>query len=215
VNLGGGTASCVAGAKVQGNYDRNLSWEDMHDMNNAGVRFENDNFLVDGVRVDNVEDGIRPVGKNFTIRQSWLSYIRDDCVEDDNARGGLIEDSLFDGCYVVLAERPTPPMIASGTDGRSETVVMRNNLLRLEPQPKLSHGDTSNFRAATSSSGPTCPQARPPRQHLHGGEARTGRQGFDDPAEDSDQLLQQHHGVARPGRLPGAAAELLHDHQGP
>ena len=145
VNLGGGTSSCIAGGKVQGTYDRNLGWDAMHDMNNAGVRFENDNFLVDGVRVDNVEDGIRPIGNNFTIRQSWLSYIRDDCVENDDVRGGLIEDSLFDGCYVILAERPTAPMIAKGRDGRNDTVVMRNNLLRLEPQPKPRKGLYSDF----------------------------------------------------------------------
>jgi hypothetical protein len=145
VNLGGGSGSCIAGGKIQGNHDRNLSWEDMHDMNSAAVRFEAAGFLVDGVRADNVEDGIRPVGDNFTIRQVWLSYVRDDCVENDHVFGGLIEDSLFDGCYVVYAARPSSNILSEGYNGRTKTVVIRNNLLRLEPQPKPRKGLYSDF----------------------------------------------------------------------
>jgi hypothetical protein len=74
-----------------------------------------------------------------------MSYIRDDCVENDHVFGGLIEDSLFDGCYVVFASRPTANIISAGYYGRNETVVMRNNLLRLEPQPKPRKGLYSDF----------------------------------------------------------------------
>jgi hypothetical protein len=136
VNLDGEPTGCFAGGKVQGTYDRSWSWKQMHDINNSGVRWENDNMVIDGVRIDNVTDGIRPVGNNFLVRQAWLSYIRDDCVEDDHVRGGIIEDSLFDGCYVGFSSRPSTNIINGGYSGKNETLVVRNSLMRLQRMPK-------------------------------------------------------------------------------
>jgi hypothetical protein len=143
INLGGGSGACIAGGRVTGSYDRNASWDAMHDVNNAAIRMENDVFLVDGLRVDNVTDGIRPVGGPFTIRQVWLSYIRDDCVENDHVQSGVIEDSLFDGCYVAVAERPSSNIISDGYDGRGGLLTIRRSLLRLEPMPHPRGGDAS------------------------------------------------------------------------
>jgi hypothetical protein len=36
-----------------------------------------------------------------------MTYIRDDCVENDDIAGGVIYDSLFDGCYTGVSERPS------------------------------------------------------------------------------------------------------------
>jgi hypothetical protein len=119
----------------------------MHGENNAGVRFENGNFTVEGVRIDNVTDGIRPVGGPFTIRGSWLSYVRDDCVENDWLHPGLVEDNLFDGCYVAFAARPTDGIIAEGGDGRGEVWTIRNNLIRMEAMPGPRTGPSPNYGA--------------------------------------------------------------------
>ena len=135
LNLNGNPGTCIAGAKLQGTYATTLTWSDMHTLNNAGVRFENDDVTVDGVRIDDVTDGIRPVGGGFTIRGVWLSYVRDDCVENDHVKPGLIEDSLFDGCYVGVSERPSPDIIAAGADGRADVLIVRNTLMRLQPMP--------------------------------------------------------------------------------
>ena len=132
INLSGGRGACIAGGTVLGQYGRRLSWEEMHDMNNAGVAFDNVSFAVDGLRVDNVTDGIRPEDGPFIVRQAWLSYVRDDCVENDHLQGGSIEDSLFDGCYVAISERPSPGM---AVDGRNDLLTIRRSLLRLEPMP--------------------------------------------------------------------------------
>jgi hypothetical protein len=135
LNVAGEPRGCIAGGKVQGTYDRTLTWKQMHNQNNAGVRWTNDDMVADGVRVDNVEDGIRPEGNNFIIRQSWLTYIRDDCVENDHLRSGIIEDSLFDGCYVGISARPSTGIINAGYTGANETLIVRNSLLRLERMP--------------------------------------------------------------------------------
>ncbi len=135
IELAGGDDACFAGGIVQGRYDRTLSWQAMHDLNNAAVRFENGQVTIDGLRADNVEDGIRPVGGPFTIRQVWLTYIRDDCVENDHVQGGLVEDSLLDGCYTGISARPSPAIEDSGADGRERVLMVRDTLIRLQPMP--------------------------------------------------------------------------------
>jgi hypothetical protein len=135
VSLGGGSIVCLSGGDVLGQYDRSLTWDQMHSLNNAGVRFENPSLTVEYIRVDDVTDGIRPIAGPFTIRGVWLSYVRDDCVENDHLQPGLIDDSLFDGCYVGLSERPSLAIINSGYDGRNDLLVVQNSLIRLQPMP--------------------------------------------------------------------------------
>ncbi len=136
INLGGGPNGCLAGGTILGQYDRTLSWDVMHDFNNAGVAFTNPFFTVDGVRVDNMTDGIRPRdGSSFTLRSAWLSYVRDDCIENDHLEGGLVDDSLFDGCYVAFSARPSPEKIDAGVDGSGNVWTIQNSLVRLEAMP--------------------------------------------------------------------------------
>jgi hypothetical protein len=145
INFAGAAGTCFAGGTVAGQYDRALSWKTMHSMNNAGVRFKNAGVVVEGVRIDNVSDGIRPVGGPFTIRDSWLSYVRDDCLENDHVHGGLIEDTLFDGCYVGISARPSQTIIDEGYDGRNQLLTLRGSLLRLEPMPDPDHATASGL----------------------------------------------------------------------
>src|SRR5262249_34905058 len=89
VDVEGGTDVLFTGGYVAGQYDRSWTWTQMHDLNNAAMAFDNAGFTVDGLRADNVEDGVRPrKGDNFTIRNTHLSYVRDDCVENDHVQGG-------------------------------------------------------------------------------------------------------------------------------
>ena len=145
LNLAGGSGTCVSGGVELGQYDRSLTWDQMHTMNNAGVRFENAGVTVENVRIDDVADGIRPVAGPFVIRGSWLSYIRDDCVENDHVQPGLIDDSLFDGCYVGISERPSLAIITSGYDGRNDLLTVRQSLIRLQPMPGPRGGLPTDF----------------------------------------------------------------------
>src|SRR5262249_18948647 len=84
ITLGGGPGVVFFGGAVLGQFDRTWSWAQMHAENNAAIAFDNASFTVDGLRVDNVTDAIRPqAGDMFTIRNVHASYVRDDCVEDD------------------------------------------------------------------------------------------------------------------------------------
>ena len=135
VNLGSTSASgaCWSGGVVAGANRLDASWEEMHDPNNAGFIFENPGFTVQGVRIDNVGDGIRPRAgaSNFAIRDVWLSRVRDDCVENDSMNGGIVADSLFDGCFVGFSARHSSP----DGSGAANVWVIERSLVRLEAMP--------------------------------------------------------------------------------
>ena len=150
ISLGKGAPArglCMVGGVVRGSQPRELSWDEMKArFDGAAARVAgNEWYVVDGLRVDNVEDGIDPRGTEdrypkdgdgFILRNLYFQYIRDDCVENDDIAGGLVEDSLFDGCYTGISERPTsgnPQFDHPAPQG--EELRLRGVLLRLAAQP--------------------------------------------------------------------------------
>src|SRR5262249_14710604 len=132
LDLAGLDGVIVQGGSVQGQYDRTLTWDQMHTMNNAGIDFSNAGLTVDGLRLDNVTDGIRPKsGDNFTVRNVWGTYLRDDCIENDHLQGGLVDDTLFDGCYEGFSARPSQTIIDQGYSGVGKVWTIQNTLVRL------------------------------------------------------------------------------------
>jgi hypothetical protein len=143
-----GEGLCVAGARVEGTNPLDVGWMAAYCIggynkgkkcgNAAALSFgrdrDSDHSIIDGVRLHNVWDGIRPsrnkrIGAdNFAIRNVWMSRVRDDAVENDNYYTGLIEDSLFDGIFVFLSTR-------GKGNYPSNVVTIRNNLVRMEPFP--------------------------------------------------------------------------------
>jgi hypothetical protein len=111
---------CIIGGTVVGQQPRSLTWQQVkHSHDGDGLRVQAGGwYLVDGLRADNVEDGISPFGDGFVGRDLYFTYIRDDCIENDAISGGVVTDSLFDGCSMGLSERPskgfrpTPPPAA-------------------------------------------------------------------------------------------------------
>jgi hypothetical protein len=61
--------------------------------------------------------------------------VRDDCIENDHVEGGLVVDSLFDGCYVGVSERPSPDILDDGARGRHALLTLRDSLIRLQAMP--------------------------------------------------------------------------------
>lgn len=89
-------------------------------------------FTVDGLRAHNVWDGIRPRAgtMNWRVQNCWISYLRDDAVENDHMYSGTIDDCLFDGVFVGLSCRDK-----STDDHSNEVVTMQNSLMRLAILP--------------------------------------------------------------------------------
>lgn len=121
---------CVAGFTVIGQQDRNLSWRTMHDdIGGSALRVYGSNYVVDGLRAENVQDGFDPrSGDKFELRNAWMTYVRDDCIENDELGELTVRDSLFDGCYTFLSEQESGSVVG-------ETLLLENILVRLQPLP--------------------------------------------------------------------------------
>jgi fibronectin type 3 domain-containing protein len=103
-----------------------------HAMYVEGV--EGHTYVVDGVRIDQAEDGFMPLGDGFVLRNAYISNARDDCVENDVLSGGLVEDTLFDGCYMGISVDPGG-LLHPGPTEDDKPVVLDRILMRLKPLP--------------------------------------------------------------------------------
>ncbi len=129
---------CWLGGAIIGTNDLGTSWTEMKQPNNGAIILKEGWATVDGARIYNIGDGIRPHHRDsdgdglglFTIRNVWMSHMRDDCIEVDSITGGTIEDSLFDGCYAFIS--------ATGavTFDPDRTIIIRDSLVRLQEFPE-------------------------------------------------------------------------------
>jgi hypothetical protein len=131
-----GRATCVIGGTVVGQQSRSLTWQVMkRKLDGDGLNFKSYGGIVDGIRIDNVEDGIATVGADpggIAIRNAYMTYIRDDCIENDGVVGLVVQDSLLDGCYMGLSERPSGQPKPSPADERT---LLSRVLMRIQPMP--------------------------------------------------------------------------------
>ncbi len=126
------SAMCVIGGSVSGTMSRSMTWPELkaEERQPNGTRTYYDGaaltefargdagHLVDGFRADNVSDGIAARGSftttatlpldggNAYFRNLYLSSIHDDCIDINDLVSGAISDSLLDGCYTGISERP-------------------------------------------------------------------------------------------------------------
>jgi hypothetical protein len=134
-----GTNLCVLGGHVVGQQSRNLSYQAVYDRYNGdGLWVQGSgSYLVHGFRAENVEDGISLQGGDGDFAQvsgAYLSYVRDDCIENDHIVGGQVSDSLLDGCFMGISERPDADARPSRAPA-GETFTLDRVLLRIAPQP--------------------------------------------------------------------------------
>ena len=104
---------CVFGGVINGHIPLNWNWDEVHSFGGSGDRTVTGRLsLIDGARVHNVHDGWRP--REFPefantgimqMRNTYMTGIRDDSIENDDFMPGFIEDSLFDGVDTFLSEQ--------------------------------------------------------------------------------------------------------------
>ena len=134
----GNGSLCWNGGSIVGTWSNSTTWEEFH--HTGGFNFATPNSVIENVRVHNYGDAInvRDGASNWAVRGAHTTFIHDDCLQDDYLNAGTISDSLFDGCYVGISTRPSSNNTSS--DGRSNTLTMNNNLLRLQPMPTVYKG---------------------------------------------------------------------------
>ncbi len=128
--------ACFIGWATFGQQSRTLTWRQMHDViGGSALRVYGSNYVVDGLRAENVEDAFDPRGgEGFEVRNMWTEYVRDDCIENDERRAGIVSDSLFDGCYTFFSEQDMGSVAG-------ESLIFDRVLVRLQPMPGP-HGTT-------------------------------------------------------------------------
>jgi hypothetical protein len=96
--------------------------------------------IVEDVAISNYGDGIRfqDYATDWTVRRVRITDAHDDCLENDRQHAGLIDDSFFEGCFVLISTRP-----GSGwtVDGSANTVMISNSLLWQKGMPTCGFAD--------------------------------------------------------------------------
>ncbi len=137
ISFGGGAGGCWVGGRVIGTWPQSTPWSTFH--HTGALDVTNPDFTVTGLRVHNIGDGIRirKGASDFRVDGVHMSFLHDDCVENDQLYSGTIENSLFDGCYVAFSARPSK---GDSAEGRRNTMTFRNNVVRLQPTPTVYKG---------------------------------------------------------------------------
>ena len=93
--------------------------------------------IVDGIYMDNVQDGFSPRGGGtWVLRNSHLKYVRDDFIENDGLLSGEIHNCFADGVFVFLSARPGKKSDPKMLDARTPPVVkITDTLVHLDAQP--------------------------------------------------------------------------------
>jgi len=152
VHLGGSNAAydlVTVGGVVLGQVDRSLTREDVY-ASYAGDAMRiaaADRTATFDLRVDNVVDGYNPRVADgteqdntvrFLLEGAYMTYIRDNAVEDDALMTGTIRDCLFDGVFTFLSAKPS----STGTYTNTGMVVTIEGVIaRLQAMPSSTAAD--------------------------------------------------------------------------
>jgi hypothetical protein len=144
-----GQRTCLLGGTILGRADDRQTWDLYHGSYNAACVkiLARDWMQVRGLRCDNVEDGIRPEESSVNannasvyVSGTYLTRIRDDCLENDYTLGGLLQDNLWEQCNTGVSERPSGHR--SWTTPAAETLTLDHMLIGLYQTPHDENGKT-------------------------------------------------------------------------
>jgi hypothetical protein len=118
---------------------QDTDWEKSYCNSAAAFAFTGSiDFTFDSVRIDGAWDGVRfqprrpDTGTTFVLQNSWLSNVRDDCVENDALHDMIIRNSLLDGCFSGISVDPGRTGSRVPNRAETRTVVIEDVLLRLQ-----------------------------------------------------------------------------------
>ena len=147
---------CWFDGEVFGSIPPEMTWEASHSYNQPCVRIVATEWIVlDGIRCHNTGDGFRPRetvpgadNVRITVRNTYFTRIRDDCLENDDVIGGLLQDNLWRGCNTGISEQPTDGWLAQPPGKR---LVLDHMLMGLWINPhREGPGENSLFKWSTS-----------------------------------------------------------------
>jgi hypothetical protein len=204
---------CWVGGQVEGSIPESMTWEEAHGLNQPCLRIVATEWIVvDGLRCDNTDDGIRPretgtdaQNVTMTIHDTYLTRVHDDCLENDGVIGGLLQDNLWDGCNTGISERPSDDQ-GGFAQPHEERLVLDRMLIGLAVTPHQDGpGENALFKWSDSANTVVirCSVFKVDAVSLNGAEAMAIPGSVDDRAcPDSPTTLVWLGGGTYPGRLP-------------
>ena len=182
---------CLVGGTITTPYPDSDPWSSWH--GRAGLAVDEADPQIIGTTISREGDGIQltPDASNWTIVGVHLSDIHDDCIEDDGMRGGLVADSLFDGCYDFLSAQGFSGYTYDGTGRR---VTIEHSLVRLGDFTSVSQG-ASPGHAFFFKWGQDPPGLDPSNSTGHAPELTIENTLF---MADSDTTISGHQGIGMP-----------------
>jgi hypothetical protein len=119
----------VVGGIINGEIPQESDWSPSYCNSGAVIFKRADNPTVDGIRITSAWDAIRPSdnSKGLTVKNSWLSNVRDDAVENDFFLPLVFEDNLVDGAFQGIS-------INSGSNNLAATgatIEVYGNVIRI------------------------------------------------------------------------------------
>jgi hypothetical protein len=125
-------AAVLIGGQFDGEVPQDSDWEYTYCNSTAVGLWDSPNATVEGIRARRVWDAVRFTRQSqfFKLDEVWLSEVRDDCVENDYLRSGLIMDVLLDGCFAGISAKLSGERTGNGS---AETVTLAGLLMRLQP----------------------------------------------------------------------------------
>ena len=152
---------CLVGGVVLGQQSKALTWEQVkhgagkHDgggNDGDGVRVESADWaLLAGTQVSNTIDAVGVGRGNAIIRDVYAEYIRDDCVEADSLSEVVIWDSLLDGCYMGVSQRPGKgSALRRAEPDPTKRVILDHVLLRLGSEHPGGHSNLFKWSPAAN-----------------------------------------------------------------
>ena len=119
----------VVGGLINGEIPQESDWEPSY-CNSAAVHFKYaPSGTVDGIRITSAWDAIRMStdSPELTVRNTWISNVRDDILENDKFFSTTFEDNLVDGTFQGIS-------VHSGgefTSPSTATVLVDGNVIRI------------------------------------------------------------------------------------
>jgi hypothetical protein len=131
-----GVPFCFSGGVILGTQPVSATWsETKRDGGGYAISINGEGAVVEAVRIHNHHDGFVPYRSDgFVLRDSWMSYLRDDCIENDGHAEGTVRGNLFDGCYVFYSGTNGVSNSATGA-GAEGTLLIEGNLIRMQNMP--------------------------------------------------------------------------------
>jgi hypothetical protein len=148
------TGIYAVGGRIIGQQSRDMTYaESKHDWDGNGVTLHGPGIAtVEGMYFDNTHDAISPIEgvTRWVVKDVYAKYNRDDFIENDQLQPGLVENTLVDGTFTFLAQRPGAAGGGYSCNGRPSdpnlVVEIRNSLIRIQRMPYdvAPNGEPSN-----------------------------------------------------------------------